>query len=112
MSNFVGLTNANAMGQGGQNLGTEAQGLRAQLQNLINDMAKDKDAIQGSALAAFQQARYELETRFDELVRWCHDNGVDLGEAQTQVGTNDQTTHDDFRSAGSQLAGIPAKMNR
>jgi uncharacterized protein YukE len=112
MNNFVGLTNANAMGQGGQNLGTEAQGLRAQLQNLISDMSKDKDAIQGSALAAFQQARVELETRFDELVRWCNSNGIDLGEAQGQLNTTDQSSHDDFRSAGSQLAGIAAKMNR
>lgn len=110
--NFVGLTNANALAQGGQNLGTEAQHLQSQLQSLIADMARDKDAMQGSALGQFQVAKNELERNFSELLRWCSANGVKLGEAQTQVNTTDSTSADGFSSAASAGAGLSAPINR
>lgn len=110
--NFVGLTSANALAQGGQNLGTEAQNLQAQLQSLISDMARDKDAIRGSALGQFQAARAELERNFSELLRWCGANGVKLGEAQTQVNTTDATSADGFSTAGSAGAALSAPINR
>ncbi|WP_395726921.1 hypothetical protein [Nakamurella sp.] len=110
--NFVGLTSANALAQGGQNLGTEAQNLQAQLQSLISDMSRDKDAIRGDALGQFQAARSELERNFSELLRWCANNGVKLGDAQTQVNTTDSTSADAFATAASAGAALSAPMNR
>ncbi|WP_163572763.1 hypothetical protein [Fodinicola feengrottensis] len=39
--NFIGLTQANALGQGGQHLGSQAQSIQQQLNALIDDMSKE-----------------------------------------------------------------------
>lgn len=111
MTTHVGLTQINALGQGGQNLGAESQGLRTQLMNLVADMEKDADAIQGNSLAALQQAKNELFSRFGELTAWCSQNGIKLGEGQGQINTTDMTGEQEFTAAGGGLASLSRPIN-
>ncbi|GAA3988696.1 hypothetical protein FOF52_17250 [Thermobifida alba] len=111
MNAYVGLTQADALGTGGQQLGIEAEGLRGQLNNLIADMENDGQSLQGSALAEFRKARSELNQRFDELIAWCNNNGIKLGEAQTQVTQTDDTSGEEFSGAGSGLGGLARPIN-
>ena len=109
---FIGLTQANALGQGGQNLGTQAQNIRTQLNALIDDMSKDKDVIQGNGLAAFVTAKNELVTRFGELTQWINSHGIHLSDAQSGVNATDQQSGDDLNSASSGLSALVTSPNR
>ncbi|WP_344314307.1 hypothetical protein [Fodinicola feengrottensis] len=110
--NFIGLTQANALGQGGQHLGSQAQSIQQQLNALIDDMSKDKDVIQGNGLVAFQNAKNELVGRFGELMQWINTHGIHLSDAQTGVNSTDQQSGDDLSSASSGLSALIANPNR
>jgi hypothetical protein len=97
----VGFTDANALGTGGQQLGTHAQSLQTQLNNLIADMEHDRNVMQGNSLGAFQQAKAELHDRFAELVRWCGQHGIKLTDAQIHVGQADDAGQQVFTGATS-----------
>lgn len=105
MTAFVGLTHYNALGQGGTNLQEEAENLRGQVLNLIADLEKDKDAVQGGTLAAFQAAKGQLLDRFDELIAFCRSHGIDLSDAQHQVVLTDTGGADEMTAAATSLAG-------
>ncbi|MDS1270155.1 hypothetical protein RIF23_07595 [Lipingzhangella sp. LS1_29] len=108
----VGLTEGDALSRGGEGLGQESEGLYQQLQSLIDDISeRDGQALQGSALAKFQQARTELTHRFDELIRWCNNNGIDLNEGQRLVNTTDEASADDFGGAQTELGGLTRAIN-
>ena len=110
--NMIGLTQANALGQGGQNLGSQAQNIQSQLNALIDDMSRDKDVIQGNGLVAFQTAKNELVSRFGELTQWINNHGIHLGDAQSGVNATDQQSGDDLSSASSGLSALVASPNR
>lgn len=111
MNAYVGLTQADALGSGGQQLGNEAEGLRSQLNNLIADMENDGQSLQGKALTEFRRARAELTQRFEELIAWCAANGIKLGKAQIQVTRTDDTSGEEFSGAGSGLSGLARPIN-
>lgn len=112
MSNFVGLTQANALGQGGDQQGQNAQSLQGKLNALIDVMSKDKDAIQGNGLVKFQLAKNELMQRFGELTKWVNQHGIKLSEAQGGVNQTDQQASDGISSAASGLSALAANPNR
>jgi len=111
-SQILGLTQANALGVGGQNLGSQAQTIQSQLNALIDDMSRDKDVIQGNGLVAFQRAKNELVGRFGELMQWINSHGIHLSDAQTGVNSTDQQSGDDLSSASSGLSALVASPNR
>lgn len=108
---FVGLLQQDALAQGGNSLGQESDTLRAHLLNLIADLERDKNAVQGSTLAGFRTAKANLIARFDELVAFCRHTGIDLGEAQQQVNLTDATSSDDMSAAAGNLSGVALAMN-
>jgi uncharacterized protein YukE len=105
-NNFVGLTDYNTLGRGGQNIGQQAEALQARLQALISELAPAPEAMQGAQLGAFNRAASELTMRFTELIRWATQNATKLGESQTVVSTSDQTSQEQFTGAGGQLGGL------
>ncbi|MCY9786321.1 hypothetical protein KIK06_20720 [Nocardiopsis sp. EMB25] len=111
MSNHAGLENVNALGTGGENLGQESDGLRTQMNQLIQDMSNDGDALQGQALNDFRAARNALTERFDELMTWCSQNGIKLNEGQQQFNITDQDSADDLSQAGNDLGGLARPIN-
>lgn len=111
MGNFVGLTEYNALGKGGQNLGQEAGNLRGQLQNLVSELASSRDAMQGNQAGAFDRAKNELFARFDELTAWCNQHGIKLGDSQVVVNQTDASNEDAFGGAGSQIGGLSRPVN-
>ncbi|RNL84373.1 hypothetical protein [Halostreptopolyspora alba] len=111
MSDHVGLTQADALSKGGEELGVESEGLYSQLNSLIQDMERDADSLQGNALAKFREARNELTNRFDELMNWCSNNGIKLNEGQQQVNWADSTSGDDFGGTGRELGGLARPVN-
>jgi uncharacterized protein YukE len=111
VANEFGLTSANTLASGGRDLGAEGQNLTSQVNNLLAAMERDKDVVQGNALAAFRQAQSEFNTAFGSLVKWCQDHGVKLGEAQTHANTTDTNSQADFHTAGNTFGALP-RMNR
>jgi hypothetical protein len=106
MANFVGLTDYDTLGRGGQNIAQQADALHQRLRALIAELAPAPDAMQGGQLAAFNRAATELTMRFDELIRWATLNATKLGESQTVVTTSDQTSQEQYAAAGGQLGGL------
>ncbi|WP_046470475.1 hypothetical protein [Allosalinactinospora lopnorensis] len=111
MADHVGLTEADALSRGGEDLGIESEGLYSQLNSLIQDMDRDADSLQGNALAKFREARNELTTRFDELMTWYSNNGIKLNEGQKQVNWTDSESGDDFGGTGRELGGLARPIN-
>lgn len=111
MANHVGLTEADALGKGGEELGVSSEGLYQRLNNLIQDMERDGESLQGNALHKFREARNELTQRFDELMSWCRNNGIKLNEGQREVSTVDQESGDQFASAGKEAGGLSRPIN-
>lgn len=111
MTGFVGLTQYNALEQGGTSLGQEADSLRGQVLNLIADLEKDKEAIQGGALGGFHAAKAQLVDRFDELIAFCQNRGVNLRDAQHQVGLTDTGSADEMSAAATSLSGASPAMS-
>lgn len=111
MSNYAGLTEADALGKGGEDLGVSSEGLYQRLNSLIQDMERDGDSLQGNALAKFRDARNELTTRFDELMTWCRNNGIKLNEGQREFTSVDSDSGDEFAAAGRQAGGLSRPIN-
>lgn len=111
MANHVGLTEADALGKGGEELGTSSEGLYQRLNNLIQDMERDGESLQGNALAKFREARNELTQRFDELMTWCSNNGIRLNEGQREFTATDADSGDTFASAGKEAGGLSRPVN-
>ncbi len=107
----VGLENVNSLALGGEQLGQESEGIRTQMNQLIQDMSNDADALQGEALARFREAREQLTERFDELMSWCSQNGIKLNEGQGQFNVTDSDSSSDFSQAGSDLGGLSRPVN-
>ncbi|MFB4319828.1 hypothetical protein [Actinomadura sp. 21ATH] len=111
MSNeFVGLTQGDALGRGGERLGGESQNLLAQAQSLRADMERAGDAIQGAGLSSLNGALRALMDHCEGLIRWCDDNGIKLTDAHTAVGSTVQRTVDDFDVAQAGLNSIPRQI--
>ncbi|WP_026128970.1 MULTISPECIES: hypothetical protein [Nocardiopsis] len=111
MSQHAGLENVNSLSQGGEQLGQESDGLRTQMNQLINDMSNDADSLQGQALHDFREARNSLTERFDELMSWCNQNGIKLNEGQQQFNLTDSEASDDFSASGQDLGGLSRPVN-
>jgi uncharacterized protein YukE len=111
MSNYVGLSDYNALGRGGGNLGQEAGNLRGQLQNLVSELAQSRDAMEGNQVRAFDRAKNELFNRFDELTAWCNRHGVKLGDSQVVVNQTDQSNEGGFTGAGNDIGGLTRPIN-
>ncbi|NYH52443.1 MULTISPECIES: hypothetical protein [Nocardiopsis] len=111
MSQHAGLENVNALSTGGENLGMESDGLRTQMNQLIQDMSNDGDSLQGQALNDFRQAREQLTERFDELMNWCSQNGIKLNEGQQQFNITDTDSAADLSQAGNDLGGLSRPVN-
>ncbi|MBB4934236.1 hypothetical protein F4561_005056 [Lipingzhangella halophila] len=111
MSDHVGLTESDALSKGGEDLGVESEGLYSQLNNLIQDLERDADSLQGGALTKFREARNELTDRFEELMTWCSNNGIKLNEGQQQVNWTDNESGDDFGGTGRELGGLARPIN-
>lgn len=86
--------------------GQEAQNFHKQLKQLVQDMSKDKDVIQGNGLARFQQARTQLETAVSGLITWLTRNSTNLADGSKAVQTADTSSSDTFSSAGSGLGAM------
>ncbi|MBE1532093.1 hypothetical protein [Actinomadura algeriensis] len=111
MSNeFIGLTHGDALGRGGERLGAESQNLLAQAQNLRADMEGAGNAIQGAGLNSLNGALRVLMEHAENLIRWCNENGIKLGDAQTAVGHTVERTVDDFDVAQAGLNAIPRQI--
>lgn len=108
---YVGLTQQDALAQGGGSLSQESDVLRSQLFNLIADLEKDKNAVQGGTLAGFQAAKAQLVQRFDELIAFCQHSGIDLQDAQQQVNLTDSTGTEEMNAAVGNLTGVALAMN-
>jgi hypothetical protein len=111
MTNYVGLTDYNALGRGGDGLGQEAGSLRGQLQGLITELEQSREAMQGNQAVAFDRTKTELFTRFDELVAWCNQHGVKLVDSQVVVAQTDSGNEDGFTGAGNQIGGLLRSVN-
>lgn len=111
MNQYVGIEQSDSLGRGGEQLGQEADGIRTQLNQLIQDMTNDADSLKGDALNRFRQARGELTQRFDELMAWCANNGVKLNEGQQQFNVTDADSSDDFGQAGAQASYLSRNPN-
>lgn len=111
MSQHAGLENVNSLSQGGEQLGQESDGLRTQMNQLIDDMTNDADSLQGQALHDFREARGNLTERFNELMTWCSQNGIKLNEGQQQFNLTDNEASDDFSQSSSDLGGLSRPVN-
>ncbi|MGW5875035.1 hypothetical protein ACWFMI_00580 [Nocardiopsis terrae] len=111
MSQHAGLENVNSLSQGGEQLGQESDGLRTQMNQLIDDMTNDADSLQGQALHDFREARSSLVERFNELMSWCSQNGIKLNEGQQQFNLADSEASDDFSQSGSDLGALARSVN-
>jgi hypothetical protein len=111
MSQHAGLENVNSLSTGGEQLGLESEGLRTQMNQLIDDMSNDADSLQGQALNDFRTARNSLTERFDELMTWCSQNGIKLNEGQAQFDITDNDSSDDYSQVGSDLGGLSRPVN-
>lgn len=107
----VGLENVNSLATGGEQLGQESDGIRTQMNQLIQDMTNDADSLQGESLARFREAREQLTERFNELMTWCSQNGIKLNEGQQQFNVTDSDSSSDFSQAGSDLGGLSRPVN-
>lgn len=110
-SQHAGLENVNSLSQGGENLGQESDGLRTQMNQLINDMSGDADSLQGQALHDFREARSTLMERFNELMSWCSQNGIKLSEGQQQFNLTDNESSDDYSRSTNELGAMARPVN-
>ncbi len=110
-SQHAGLENVNSLSQGGEQLGQESDGLRTQMNQLIDDMSSDADSIQGQALHDFREARNTLMERFDELMSWCSQNGIKLNEGQQQFNLTDDEASDDYAQSTNDLGAMARPVN-
>lgn len=108
-STHVGLTDAQALHQGGTALGDSAEQLRAGLQSLVTDLESDGEAMQGASLHAFAQAKAGLFERFDALVAFCRANGVRLTDGQQQVDVTDEGAAALIQRAGGSFDSLPIR---
>jgi len=107
----VGLENVNSLSTGGENLGQESDGLRTQMNQLIQDMVNDADSLQGQALTDFRTAREQLTERFDELMAWCGQNGIKLSEGQREFNITDTDSGGEYSQVGNDLGGLSRPVN-
>ncbi|MFJ9555491.1 hypothetical protein ACIRPH_16875 [Nocardiopsis sp. NPDC101807] len=107
----VGLENVNSLSTGGEQLGQESDGLRTQMNQLIQDMVNDADSLQGQALTDFRLAREQLTERFDELMTWCSQNGIKLNEGQQEFNVTDTDSSAEYSQAGNDLGGLSRPVN-
>lgn len=108
---FIGLSQANALGQGGTALDSNAAQLFQHLQALVGELEADAQAMRGGALQAFARVKGELFDRFHELVDFCRANGLHLTDAQTQVDATDQAGADQFSALGSAMGALSSRMS-
>ena len=108
---FIGLTQADALGKGSTELDSSAARLFHNLQALISELESDHQAIRGGSLQAFARVKSELFERFQALVAFCRANGMHLSEAQAQVDATDRAGADEFSAAGSAMAAITSRMS-
>lgn len=108
---FIGLTQADALGRASTELDSSAARMFHDLQALITELESDQRAIRGFSLHAFARVKSELFDRFHELVAFCRANGMHLSEAQSQVDTTDRAGSEQFSSVGSAMAGISSRMS-
>ncbi len=111
MSQHAGLENVNSLSRGGEQLGQESDGLRTQMNQLMDDMSSDADALQGQALHDFREARNSLMERFNELMTWCSQNGIKLNEGQEQFNLTDDEASGEFAQTNSALGSLSRPVN-
>ncbi|WUH98886.1 hypothetical protein OHR68_36145 [Spirillospora sp. NBC_00431] len=109
---YIGLTQGDALGQGGTRLGEESRSLLAQAQALRADMERSGDAIRGAGHASLTGALGVLMEHAEALIRWCNANGIKLTEAHGAVGQTVERTVDDFELARAGLNAIPREITR
>lgn len=108
---FIGLSQANALGKGGTELDSSATQLFHNLQGLVSELESDHQAMQGGSLQAFARVKSELFDRFHELVAFCRANGLHLTDAQTRVDATDQAGADQYSALGSVMGAISSRMS-
>ncbi|CAN5327415.1 hypothetical protein BH24ACT9_BH24ACT9_12340 [soil metagenome] len=108
---FVGLTEANALGKGGTELDSSAAQLFGNLQGLVGELEADSQAMRGGSLQAFAHVKQELFARFQELVAFCRANGMNLNAAQTQIDATDLAGSEQFSAVGAAVDGITSRMS-
>jgi hypothetical protein len=111
MASYIGLTEQTTIGDGGQRLSEEADIMRHQMDLLIADMEGIPRALVGGAGHSFTGAAAQLQERFGELMQWCSNNGLKLGENQEAVTNAEVASTEVFDQAGHNLGGLSRPVN-
>jgi len=83
------LEYSGVLGDASQGTLDQADVMGNDLFNLIADMENIPAALRGSAGDQFSAAGTALANCFDDLLRWCSENGMNLGEGSSMVSTAD-----------------------
>lgn len=111
MAAHLGLTEQTTLGDGGVRLSEEADIMRHQMDLLIADMEGIPRALVGSAGFSLSGAAAQLQERFGELMQWCSNNGLKLGENQESVNTAEVSSTELIDQAGNNLGGLSRPIN-
>lgn len=94
-----GLTSANAMKIGSEQVGSSSEDIHGRLHQLISDMEEDRHALSGMSLPAFREARRELNDAINSLMRWAGLQSIDLSEGHQDAATTDDEAASHYTSA-------------
>ena len=108
MTDFVGLDRADALQVGGTELNEEASQLSRQASQLFDAMETDvRTAMDGSAPSAFMSAHSNLGIKFNDMMEWLSQMGINLSEVNGEILQADDDNMLDFQEAGDQFDGLP-----
>lgn len=111
LDNNLGVTEENSIGKGASQLSEESDGIRHQIDCLMADMEGIPRALIGSSGATFSGAATEVQNRFSELMSWCSERGIKLGENQSALMESEGLAEEIFGGSQQELGGLSRGVN-
>lgn len=106
-----GVTEDNTLSEGANKLSEESDDIRHQIQCLMADMEGIPRALVGTSGCTFSNAATEVQERFSELMGWCSERGIKLGENQSALTEAEDFAQEIFGGSQQELGGLSRGVN-
>lgn len=112
MNSHVGIEDVNSIGEGGGQLAESSSMIQLELNRMMDEMEAIHRAVKGETETSFANAKNELGERFSELMLWCSQNGMKLGEGQSALTGAVSETSESVQGVAQDIGGLARNPNR
>lgn len=109
--NSFGVSEESTLQEGAKKLAEESDSIRHQVDCLMADMEGIPRALVGTSGCTFSGAATEVQNRLSELMSWCSERGIKLGDNHMDMMESEGLAEEIFGGSRQELGGLSRGVN-